>query len=773
MSHVTHPQRHDKAVAYLDRLADVTRRHAKFFGSPIAKPSHVLHAILGQEFGPNVLADSGRDPYVVSAILAEDLQVGPRAEVEQAALTEKLEATFDGLKDYFRSDLAIDLSENYQADVLEQVLQTLLGMQMEDRALKHALSISAAGSSADVSDESLEEEDIDVLLSDIQRITSDSTAPFVFAPGQSAPGQVAPHGRIEQLPKPTEGGRPLQSKELAQKLRSGTGKAPTQQPSKGQLAQDAAAVEEAVKLAFRSLSDEVAEGKLDPVIGREEEISRILKALQRRRKRSVILGGPAGVGKTALAEGVAIALRGQDVPPALAGRPVYELSLSALIAGARYRGDFEERMTKAIDRVKAEGAIVFIDEIHTIMGLGNSISKGMDAPNILKPALARGDILLIGATTTEEMAAIFEDKALARRLDLIEIKEPDREAMIDILERASWVYGAHHDVEIAHDLIPSIVDICAAQLPDRCFPDKAFDVIDRACVEAAQDKSSTVAMGHVQIAAEQLGAIFQKPPSEKQRIAAQRAEHLVKAGGLVGQDATDLAEEVKRSILLPSSYAGATLWLLSGEKAACDAALDLLSAALDKPICQIPSEMMKTPAASFFLSQGRHGEGAIFLREVEMGRDRLFHFSDGEAFHESAVQALTKIVEEPVLQSNTGRRYATRGLQIIVTCRPEVKAATGFGARAVPELPPVLRPLGQSADIHCLVLQDIAVVDAFDRSFEQLYDLLEASGWKMPAKPVMRQLLEDDRKNQSADDVARSGLSRNALLRQMMRHAAF
>lgn len=774
MSQVTQSQRPDRAVAYLDRLIDVARRHAKFFGSSVAKPCHVLHALLGQEFGPSVLADSGRDPYVVSAILAEDLQGSPRAEVDQAELTEKLVQAFDGLKDYFRSDLAIDLSENYQADVLEQVLQALVGMVADDLALSHALMTAAQMSGEERQKEALAEEDIDLLLSDIQQMTADQGPPATQFK-QDAPAQ----GRAIE-PEPEDGSEDAKTASqvaertrLDQKIRGAGAKAPTQQQSKGQLAQDAAAVEQAVKLAFRSLSDEVAEGKIDPVIGREDEIARILKALQRRRKRSVILGGPAGVGKTALAEGVAIALRGQDVPPALAGRPVYELSLSALISGARYRGDFEERMTKAIDRVKAEGAIVFIDEIHTIMGLGNSISKGMDAPNILKPALARGDILLIGATTTEEMAAIFEDKALARRLDLIEIKEPDRKAMIDILERASWVYGAHHEVEIEQGLIPAIVDICADELQDRCFPDKAFDVIDRACVEAAQDKALTVDIRHIRLAAEQLGAIFPKAPSERQRASAQRAEAVIRAGVLQPEDADHLIDAVRRAILLPASYDGATLWLVSGQKPVCDAALDLLAAALEKPICKIPPDMMKTSAASFFLSQGRQGEGAIFLREVETSRDKLFHFDEGEAFHDSAVQALSNLVQNRVMQSNTGRRYATRGMHIVITCRPQIGSQMGFGAKPMSELPAALHPLRQAADIHCLMLQDIHQPDAFDRSFDQLYTLLQASSLSLPSRDDLRQLVDAsfDREGRASG----GGLepTRDDLLREMMRHAAF
>lgn len=769
MSQVTHPQRPERAVVYLDRLAEVSCRHAKFFGSPVAKPCHVLHAVLGQEYGPTVLADSGYDPYIASAVLAEDLQTAPRRDVNAAHLTQQLSEAFEGLKDFFRSDLAIDLSENFQADVLEQVLQVLIGMTAEDLPMANALVCAKREPNDTVQKEPMAEEDIDLLLLDIQTITSDSSQrPDLFKPEAPSQGPNPAMRSSNQESDETANQASAPNPKQDQRYRPTASQTPTRPQSKGQLAQDAAAVEEAVKLAFRSLTDEVAEGKIDPVIGREEEISRILKALQRRRKRSVILGGPAGVGKTALAEGVAIALRGQDVPESLAGRPVYELSLSALISGARYRGDFEERMTKAIERVKAEGAIVFIDEIHTIMGLGNSISKGMDAPNILKPALARGDILLIGATTTEEMAAIFEDKALSRRLDLIEIKEPDRKAMIDILERASWVYGAHHEVEIEHSLIPSIVDICATQLQDTCFPDKAFDVIDRACVEAAQDKALVVEIEHVKRAAEQLGAIFPKPPTQDQKDKASNSEALVNSSPLEKEDQDILIEALRRSILLPASYNGATLWLLTGEKPACEAGLNLLSGALGKTVTQIPSDMLKTPAASFFLMQGRQGEGAIFLREVETGRDKLFHFDEGEAFHESAIQALMGFVQKPVMQSNTGRRYATRGMHLVVTCRPETSSGLGFGAKGLRQAPQTMKRLLQLSGIHSIVLHDIVQADVFEKDFDEIFDLLQSSGFRLAERSALKKRVREDVLSGGDMAVGANGSLRDQILARMI-----
>lgn len=241
-----------------------------------------------------------------------------------------------------------------------------------------------------------------------------------------------------------------------------------------------------------NLNERAKSGKLDPVIGRDEEIRRVLQILSRRTKNNPILIGEPGVGKTAIAEGLAHRIIRGDVPENLKKKQLYSLDMGALIAGAKYQGEFEERLKGVINEVvQAEGEIIlFIDEIHTLVGAGQT-GGAMDAANILKPALARGELRCIGATTLNEYQKYFEkDKALERRFQIVIVDEPDEASAISILRGLKERYENHHKVRIKDDAIIAAVTLSTRYISDRFLPDKAIDLIDEAAAKLRLEMNS-------------------------------------------------------------------------------------------------------------------------------------------------------------------------------------------------------------------------------------------------------------------------------------------
>ena len=234
-----------------------------------------------------------------------------------------------------------------------------------------------------------------------------------------------------------------------------------------------------------NLCERAQAGKLDPVIGRDDEIRRVLQILSRRTKNNPILIGEPGVGKTAIVEGLAHRIIRGDVPENLKRKQIYSLDMGALIAGAKYQGEFEERLKGVITEVtNAAGEIIlFIDEIHTLVGAGKT-SGAMDAANILKPALARGDLRAVGATTLDEYQKYFEtDKALERRFQMVMVDEPDEAATISILRGLKERYETHHKVRIKDDALIAAVTLSTRYITDRFLPDKAIDLVDEAAAK--------------------------------------------------------------------------------------------------------------------------------------------------------------------------------------------------------------------------------------------------------------------------------------------------
>jgi ATP-dependent Clp protease ATP-binding subunit ClpA len=231
-----------------------------------------------------------------------------------------------------------------------------------------------------------------------------------------------------------------------------------------------------------NLNDLALAGKIDPLVGRGDEVERTIQVLCRRRKNNPLYVGEAGVGKTALAEGLAKRIVEGDVPEVLADAVIYALDLGALVAGTKYRGDFEKRLKAVLAQLKKHpGAILFIDEIHTIIGAGSASGGTMDASNLIKPVLASGELRCIGSTTFQEYRGIFEkDRALARRFQKIDIVEPTVGETFEILQGLKPKYESHHGVTYADEALQAAVDLSVKHIGDRLLPDKAIDVIDEA-----------------------------------------------------------------------------------------------------------------------------------------------------------------------------------------------------------------------------------------------------------------------------------------------------
>ncbi len=290
-----------------------------------------------------------------------------------------------------------------------------------------------------------------------------------------------------------------------------------------------------------NLNDLARQGKIDPLIGRVEEIERTIQVLCRRRKNNPLYVGEAGVGKTALAEGLAKRIVENDVPDVLKNCIIYSLDMGALVAGTKYRGDFEKRLKAVIAELKKQPhAILFIDEIHTIIGAGSASGGTMDASNLIKPVLASGELRCIGSTTFQEFRGVFEkDRALARRFQKIDVVEPTIAETIEILNGLKSRFEQHHKVEYTPDAIKAAVDLSVKHIGDRLLPDKAIDVIDEAGARQRlmpeDQRKTTIDVSEIELIVARIARIPAKQVSASDRDVLRNLERNLKMV-VFGQD---------------------------------------------------------------------------------------------------------------------------------------------------------------------------------------------------------------------------------------------
>ncbi len=383
----------------------------------------------------------------------------------------------------------------------------------------------------------------------------------------------------------------------------------------------------------RDLTEMAREGKLDPVIGREDEIKRVMQILSRRTKNNPVIVGEAGVGKTAIAEGLAQKIVADDVPDSLKGRKVVALDMGALVAGSKFRGEFEERLKAVIDEVRqAKGEVIlFIDEMHTVVGAG-AAEGSIDASNMLKPALAHGELQCVGATTSDEYRRFIEkDKALERRLQPVFITEPTVEATIEILKGLRPRYEAHHKVKIKDEALEAAAKLSQRYIADRHLPDKAIDLIDEAASKLRIDTES--APPEVKSLEQKLKELTNEEEATSQR-----------------QDFERSAELKSERLRLEEEYNQAKAkWLKEGK---IDEVVD------EEDIAQLTSKWTGIP-----ISQMLEGEAEKLLHMEERIHERLIN-------QEEAVTAIS----EAIRRSRAGLKDPQRPIGSFVFLGP-----TGVG----------------------------------------------------------------------------------------------
>ena len=290
-----------------------------------------------------------------------------------------------------------------------------------------------------------------------------------------------------------------------------------------------------------NLNEQAEAGRIDPLIGRRDEVERTIQILCRRRKNNPLYVGEAGVGKTAIAEGLARMIVDGDVPEVLADATIYSLDLGALLAGTKYRGDFEKRLKAVLKQLKKEpGSVLFIDEIHTIIGAGAASGGVMDASNLIKPMLASGELKCIGSTTYQEYRGIFEkDRALARRFQKIDVTEPSVDEAVKILQGLKANFEAHHEVRYTHQALRAAVELTDRYINDRHLPDKAIDVIDEAGARqrlmAPSKRKKTIGVGDIEHIISKIARIPPKTVSTSDRDVLKNLERDLKLV-VFGQD---------------------------------------------------------------------------------------------------------------------------------------------------------------------------------------------------------------------------------------------
>ncbi len=429
-----------------------------------------------------------------------------------------------------------------------------------------------------------------------------------------------------------------------------------------------------------------ADGKLDPVIGREKEIARAMQTLIRRTKNNPVLIGPAGVGKTAIAEGLALRIVSGDVPEELQGRKVLALEMGAMVAGSKFRGEFEERLKAVLDEVKqAAGEIIlFIDELHTVVGAG-AADGAIDASNMMKPALARGELQALGATTeTEYRRYIEKDAALERRFQPILVEEPDVETAIEMLLALRPKYEAHHRISVSDEAIEAAVRLSQRYVTERKLPDKAVDLIDEAASKLRID-AHAMPPGEMTVTAEDIGALVASwtgiPVDRLLKAEADRLLHMEDRlhDRIVGQDAaiTAVSDAIRRAragLSDPDRPIGSFIFLGPTGVGKTELARALAEYLFDDEQNMVRvdmSEYMEKHSVSRLIGAppGYVGfdDGGQLTEAVRRRPFRVVLFDEIEKAHPDVFNVLLQILEDGRLTDSHGRTVDFRNTLVILT----------------------------------------------------------------------------------------------------------
>lgn len=689
------------AIDILSDLLGQARELAARKGALLVSPSHLLSVLINHPDGSLALAAHGYDPERVAGILAAHMTASTDAPLDKLPGFEaELGDVITGAQIVLQTGTTGFFSAGIVRTVLDRLILAVEATASSDPACNEALAstgehemMDPAGDEPEAlgapeavtpsaEDDGFSSEEIEAMLRGLEERHNPQER---VNRGPSA--LRGPAGRDPNAsPKPAtnrsqEDTTPADAGGIAEEA-AAAGTPPRPAPAQTLQARDAAEVQAAVKRSLRSLSDAAARGEIDPVIGREAEIGRVIRALLRRRKSSVLLHGEAGVGKTAIAEGLALALRAADAPEKLRDRPVFELSLAELVSGARYRGDFEERVMRALEKIKAENAIVFIDEVHALMGLGASQAKGMDAGNIIKPALARGELSLIGATTTEELSVLRQDKAIMRRFELVAISEPDRTLMEEILDRSAWPYLEHHGLTAGRGVMTALLDITDRQT-ERRYPDKAFELLDTACVEAVSLDAPALTADHIRDAARLTGLMLADAPSAKAMRRLSGVEKAL-AQEMPGQAAAvaSLMDRLRPAELAPGAEEGSAAWIIDGPESSVTRLTEAFSAALGVPLVRFDQARLGDGMALPWLV-GLPGSASqdypgFLVRALEATPEAMIVFDGIDAAHPSVQYLVRQVIQTGVVRTGDGRPVSARRARIVLTTCLPAAPSPGF-----------------------------------------------------------------------------------------------
>lgn len=438
-----------------------------------------------------------------------------------------------------------------------------------------------------------------------------------------------------------------------------------------------------------NLNEEVKAKRIDPLIGRQAEIERVLQILCRRRKNNPLLVGEAGVGKTALAEGLAYLIENHQVPEVLANATVFALDLGALLAGAKYRGDFEARVKAVLKELaKIDNAVLFIDEIHSVIGAGSTQGSNMDASNLLKPALAKGQLRCIGATTYEEFRTIFsKDHALSRRFQKIDVMEPSIAETVQILHGLQPMFEAHHAVKYTDEAFQAAAELSAKYINERFLPDKAIDIIDEAgaaqCIRQPENRLDEINKAEIERIIAKMARIPEAAVSHDDKQVLRHLAHHLKAK-VFGQDSAidALVSAVKMSrsgLGLPDKPIGS--FLFSGPTGVGKTEVaKQLAQSLGVSLQRFDmSEYMEAHAVSRLIGAppGYVGyeQGGLLTEAINKQPHCVLLLDEIEKAHRDIYNVLLQVMDAGKLTDNTGKSADFRNVIIIMT--------TNVGAEAL------------------------------------------------------------------------------------------